>query len=84
MTPGMFYNKIILYKTRKYMASVLSLLALVTFIPKLLTAFIIMINIFGNQILGEKAVAMETPNSYSSQIFRVLHGVAIITSMNLK
>ena len=40
ITPGMFYIKIILHKTQKYMASVLSLLALVTFIPKLLPAFI--------------------------------------------
>ena len=67
------------------MASVLSLLAQVTFIQKLLTAILnLMINIFGNQTLGEKTVAMETPNSYSSQIFKVLHGVAIISSMNLK
>ena len=66
------------------MASVLSLLAQVTFIPKLLTAIISMINIFGNQTLGGKTVAIETPNSYSSQIFKVLHGVAIISSMNLK
>ena len=66
------------------MASVLSLLAQVTFIPKLLTAITSMISIFGNQTLGEKTVAMETPNSYSSQIFKVLHGVAIISSMNLK
>ena len=43
-----------------------------------------MINIFGNQTLGEKTVAMETPNSYSSQIFKVLHGVAITSSNEFK
>ena len=43
-----------------------------------------MINIFGNQTLGEKTVAMETPNSYSSQILKVLHGVAITSSNEFK
>ena len=44
-----------------------------------------MINIFGNQTLGEKTVAMETPNSYSSQIFKVLHGLLLLlVQMNLK